>query len=292
MNRFSPPQTKSIVVAGVAASLLFALGLSANAQLAHRYDFSTDASDSVGTANGTLIGSATISGGALVTDGGNGAVNGTWSGTGPRLTLDPSAVSGISGAFTIESWFTCTTGWPKFDTLYAFSDGTVDNYLLGAPVRGYSPWPSGVAIKGAGGVGDGNWDQAVLGIYLDNNSLHQTVLTYDGTTFSYYVDGALANFSGLPATATDPGFNLSTLTSIGLNGGSPWGDPSLTGSTADFRIYGQSLTLDQVASVFNLGSDASTASISAAIVPEPSALVLAGLGLLGLAWRGRKSRPI
>jgi hypothetical protein len=278
--------------AALMAGLLLGLTASANAQLLHRYDFTTDASDSVGTAHGSLFGGATLIGGALTTAGGNGAVNGTWGGTGPRLTLDSSAVSGISGAFTIESWFTCTTGWPKFDTLYAFSDGTVNNYLLGAPVRGYSPWPSGVGIKGAGGAGDGNWDQIVSGIYLDTPGIHQTMLTYDGTTFRYYVDGALADFSGLSATAVDPGFNLSTLTYIGINGGSPWNDPSLTGSTYDFRIYGQSLTAGQVASVYNLGADASTALITEAItpVPEPSAMALAGVALVVVWARSRRSQ--
>lgn len=276
--------------AAIITGLLVALGVSANAQLLHRYDFNST-SDTVGTANGTLVGTASLSGGALVTAGGNGTVDGIWSGTGPRLTLDPSAVSGITGAFTIEDWFTCTTGWPKFDSLYAFSDATTSNYILGAPVRGYDPWPSGVGFIGAGGISRGDvWDIVLSGIYLDTPSLHQTILTYDGTTFSYYVDGVLANYSGLASTAIDTGFNLSTLTAVGIGGGSPYDDPSLTGSTYDFRIYGQSLTADQIASVYSLGSDASTGSIDAAIapVPEPSTLALAGFALLASAVVRRK----
>ena len=74
-QRRSQISTTILVLAGM-------LGGSANAQLLHRYDFNTT-NDTVGTANGTLVGSATLSGGALVTDGGNGASNGTWSGTGP-----------------------------------------------------------------------------------------------------------------------------------------------------------------------------------------------------------------
>jgi hypothetical protein len=274
------------------ASLIGLFCISASAQLLHRYDFNGTANDIVGSAHGTLYGGATLSGGALVTAGGNGSVNGTWSGVGPRLTLDPSAVSGITGAFAIESWFSCTTGWPKFDTLYAFHDNSVLNYLLAAPVRGYDPWPSGVGIKGAGGVGDGNWDQVVNGIYLDNNAPHQTVLTYDGGTFSYYIDGVLANHAGLPATVYDPGFNLSTLTYVGVNGGSPWNDPSLTGSTFDFRIYGQSLTAAQVSIVYALGADASTeAIVSATAVPEPSVLAMVSGGLLGLVALRRIAKP-
>ena len=274
------------------AGLLAALGLSADAQsLLHRYDFNST-SDTVGTANGTLVGTATLSGGALVTDGQNGNVNGTWSGTGPRMTVDGSAVSGLSGAFTIETWFTCTTGWPKFDTIYSFSDATTANYLLSTPVRGGAPWQSSVAMKGAGGTATGSWDYFANGIYLDNNSLHQQLVTYDGTTLTYYIDGVIANYSSLPATVVNPGFNLSTLTSIGINGGSPYGDPSLTGSTTDFRIYSGALSADQVAGVYSLGSDASNVSIISAItpVPEPSTLALGALGGLALLVMRQRAR--
>jgi hypothetical protein len=279
------------------AGLLMAMGLSANAQsLLHRYDFATDATDKVGTANGTLHGTASISGGSLVTSGNNGGISGQWGGSGPMLTLDPSAVSGITGAFTIEQWFTCTTGWPKFDTLFAFSDGSDPNsssasYLLSAPVRGYSPWPSGIAVVGAGGLSRPTvgWDLVMEGIYLDSPGTHQTVLTYDGASFRYYVDGALSTFGTGGGPLSDPGFNLSTLVNIGINGGSPYSDPSLTGSTYDFRIYGKSLTAGEVSSVFALGADASNVAINNA-VPEPSSLAVGIAGLAALVLRRREKQ--
>jgi hypothetical protein len=91
------------------------------------------------------------------------------------------------------------------------------------------------------------------------------VVTYDGNTLSYYIDGALGSYSGLSPTITDPGLNLSTLTRIGINGGSPWPDNSINGSTLDFRIYGQALTPPQVASIYALGADASNSAISAVL---------------------------
>ena len=274
---------------------LLALAVSGNAQsqLEHYYQFSTGtANDQVGTANGTLLNGASITGGALVTAGGNGGTSGQWGGTGPMLTLNSGAVSGITGAFTIEDWFTCTTGWPKYDTLYAFSDGSTDNYLLGAPVRGYSPWPSGVGLLGAGGLTRSQistWDIVLNGIWLDQGGPHQTVLTYDGTTFNYYVDGVLANYSGLSATATDPGFNLSTLTDIGINGGSPYGDPALTGSTYSFGILSGAISASQVAKLYGLGDDANPSAIGV-VVPEPGSMALAMLGGAGLLlWRRRQA---
>ncbi len=271
------------------ASLL-ALAVSVNAQsdLEHYYQFSTGtANDQVGTANGTLQGGASITGGALVTAGNNGGTSGQWGGTGPMLTLNSSAVSGINGSFTIEDWFTCTTGWPKFDTLYSFSDGTQGNYLLATPVRGGDPWQSSVAMRGAGGTATGGWDYFANGIYLDSPGVHQVVATYDGTTLTYYVDGQLANYASLPATVTNPGFNLSTLTDIGINGGSPYGDPALTGSTYSFGIFSGALTAGQVSSLYSLGSDASAPLIVAA-VPEPGSMTLAMFGGASLLlWRRR-----
>ena len=250
----------------ISGAILLLAGLlagSANAQLLHRYTF-TNTNDTVGTANGTLNGSATLSGGALVTAGGNGAVSGGWGGSGPCMVLSTNVVAGLTNAFTIEDWFSCSTGWPKYDSLFAFSDGTTANYLLGNPVMGYSPWPSGCNIAGGGGSGVSVW-----GIYLDSGTKHQVVLTFDGTTFTWYIDGAVANYSGYSPTASDPGFNLSTLKDVGINGGSPWGDPALTGSTYDFRIYGQALTSGQVAVMYGFGSgtNVSNATIATAIAP-------------------------
>lgn len=284
---------------------LVGLTVSANAQLAHYYQFSTGtANDQVGSANGTLQGSATITGGALVTAGGNGTVSGQWGGTGPMLTLDASAVSGITGAFAIVDWYQATTGWPKFDTAYAFSDGATDgggnpiDYLLHTPVRAdaNSTYPSGVGIEGAGGAlvrDSNNWDYAVRGMYLDDNNIHQTVLTYDGTTFSYYVDGAPAYFAtyGYADTLADPGFNLSLLTHIALNGGSPYNDPALTGSTYSFAIFNQSLTSGQVAAIYGLGDNASVAQLNTAAVPEPGSMALMAFAAAsGLFFRRRSFR--
>ena len=287
-----------------AGATLAGMGISANAQLAHYYQFSTGtANDQVGTANGTLQGTAAITGGALVTSGGDGAVSGQWGGTGPMLTLDPGAVSGITGAFTIVDWYQATTGWPKFDTAYAFSDGQTDgggnpiDYLLHTPVRAdaNSTYPSGVGIEGAGGadVRDANnWDYAVRGMYLDNNQIHQTVLTYDGTTFSYYVDGAPAYFAtyGYSDTLTDPGFNLSMLTHIALNGGSPYNDPALTGATYSFAIFNGAMSAGQVSADFSLGDNASVAQLGALGVPEPGSIALMALaGASRLLFRRRRS---
>ncbi|HZI31224.1 MAG TPA: LamG-like jellyroll fold domain-containing protein, partial [Candidatus Binatia bacterium] len=259
--------------------LLIALGASANAQLAHRYDFTTDANDSVGTANGTLKGTATISGGSLNTDGSAG----NWSSGAPLngVMLPSSAVAGITGAFTIEVWYNVSFN-SGFCTSFSFSDGdTVNhgNYVLGTPARGNSPYASSIAVVGGGGSFTGPGDIQASERWSDTAELYSMMLTYDGTTLTYYQNGALDPFgfdaaNTLSPSFSDPGLNLSTLTSIGIAGGSPWPDNSVKGQTLDFRIYNQSLSANQVAAVYALGSDASNSSINSAIaaVPEPSSL--------------------
>lgn len=249
--------------------------------LLHRYNFTSNANDSVGTAHGTLRGSATISGGALNTT----AVAGSLSGGVPQngVQLPPSAVSGITGPFTIESWFVANYGG-GYTTLFSFSGNTTASYVLATPARGNSPYASSISVIGGGGS---TAEQQASEQYQDNGVLHQMVVTYDGTTLSYYIDGALGSFSGLPPTITDPGLVLATLTYIGINGGSPWGDNSINGSTRDFRIYGQSLTAGQVAGLYTLGSDASNATIAAVLTPPAAPTGLAatpGNNQVGLSW--------
>ncbi len=67
------PGTASVVATYAGLSVTNSLTvISIPATLAHRYSFVSDASDSVGGANGTLVGSAVVSGGQLVLDGSDG----------------------------------------------------------------------------------------------------------------------------------------------------------------------------------------------------------------------------
>ena len=260
---------KRVTILGLVA----ALSISVKADLVHRYDFATDGvvNDTVGSADGALYGNAVVSGGALTTADAYGTASSGTVANGAQLAS--TAVAGITGSFTIESWVSATLfSNHRFATAWAFSDGTIDNYLQSTPARNNAGYPSAIGIKGAGGVAG---EQLMTAPFWDNGEVHQIIATYDGTTASYYVDGVLKS------SVTDVGFNLSTLGVIGINGGSPYNDYSITGSTHDFRIYNQGLSADQVSSLYTLGADASNTSISKAI-PEPA--VLGFVALSGLSF--------
>ncbi|GAA5483054.1 LamG-like jellyroll fold domain-containing protein [Haloferula sargassicola] len=271
-------------------SALVAMASASPAALVHRYDFETDglATDIVGTADGTLYGSATITGGSLNTTNVLGQLDGSGlpqNGVG----LPASTVAGMNGAFTIELWTNYSFGGSSFTTAFSFSDGTTSNYVLGTPARGGSPYPSSIAVIGGGTSGG---EQLARGQYFDNGS-HHWVITYDGTDLTYYQDAStdLAGFNttnSFSATISVPGLDLSSLTQIGLAGGAPWGDNSATGSMLDFRLYDHAVTAAQVAQLNALGANASNAQISA-VVPEPAATLLGSLGALGLLRRRRKA---
>src|SRR5271169_2966832 len=90
---------KTVFLSGVLSAI------SASAQtLQHRYSFSSDATDSVGGANGTLVGNAFITNGALKLPGG-----GT-SGSPQGYVSLPTGIVSNDASITVECWVTDTEG--------------------------------------------------------------------------------------------------------------------------------------------------------------------------------------
>ena len=196
------------------------------AVLTHRYSFTSDASDSVGGANGTLQGAATISSGQLQLTGN----------TGDYLEL-PAGLLQSYNAVTIDTWTTmnAANNWAR---LFEFNDGSggnTQNELYFAP--GWNPDPPTGNFYSAGFPWGNNIYTAGP---LQNETVHITCEYGDGWLEVYTNAILMASISGVVAPASSAGTNYSSI------GYSPYGDPGINGSVDEFRIYNGILSPEEI----------------------------------------------
>ena len=215
------------------------------ALLTHRYSFTNDASDSIGGADGTLQGAATISGGQLQLTGN----------TGDYLELPPSLLQTYN-AVTIDTWanLNAPNNWAR---LWEFNDGSggnTQNELYFAP--GWNPDPPTGNFYSAGFP----WGNSVeTPVPLGNESVHITCEYGDGWLQIYTNAVLMASIAGVVAPADSAGTNYSSI------GYSPYGDPGINGSVDEFRIYNGILSPEEIKASDLLGPDTAlttTASLS------------------------------
>ena len=209
-------------------ALLFSLQVSAQpANLTHLYTFTSDASDSVGGANGVLEGNAMVTNGALALDGVN-----------SYLALPANLVSGYN-AITIEAWVT-DSGSSAWSRIFDFGNSTSDYMFLSLPAGdGF--------LRGACTVSGGGGEQVLewTGNRPPVGQESQIAWTLDGATHTglLYVNGALvaanSNMTLTPASLGSTANNW-----IGHSEYS--GDPYFKGSIDEFRIYNTALSSNAV----------------------------------------------
>jgi glucose/arabinose dehydrogenase len=296
-----------------AAVGLSCCAMSARGGLTHRYSFNDGtANDSVGSANGTLVNSATVSGGQLQLNNPNFST----AAQGPHGYLSlPGSILPSSGSATIEQWFTFG-GSGFFTEAYAFTDSNSDanppganngEYLLHAisapqpasppggantggdhvaqALSGYAgsltppPGPETDAYETTPGIGVNG------GGYLDGGGTYMAATVIDGNagTLSYYLfDIGQGGLGGLQQSITAIPLSAYSFTNCYL-GRSPFlADNATSGSIDEFRIYNNAQSAAQVAADFAAGPD---------VIPEPASLGLLGIGALGLLAR-RSARKI
>lgn len=216
--------------------------------LKHRYSFSessgTVAKDSVGTADGTLVGAATLGGGKAILDGTDGYIN-----------LPNGIVSSLGDNGSIEAWFTYDGGpnWARIFDFGSQTDGE-DGTGNGLDYLFYT-------AKTAQGFGrlfvnfPNEGDSTVLsapGSTPVGQEFHLAI-TYSstGSTTRIYTNGTQVAVG--PATK-----KLSQLTTDVNNwlGKSQFpSDPNIAGKYNEFRIYQGAMTPAQVAASFAAGPD-------------------------------------
>jgi autotransporter-associated beta strand protein len=239
----------------------------------HRYSFNetsgTSASDSLGGANGTLLGNAVFNGTGKV------VLNGT---SGTYVNLPGNLLSGLTNV-TIDAWFTYTVGNNNVH-LFAMDNG--DGGGSGGSFLRYNVYDSG------NGHGGNNFFETLIsysgntlsgGMVLPQGVTNHVTVIYDpvGGVKRIYINGILrGSYSGtLPALSSYPE-NRFTL------GASPWNsDPCLVGTIDEFRIYSGALSSSAVVALQTAGPG----QVMEAVPGAPTGLAAtAGDAAVALNW--------
>ena len=194
-----------------------------------------DASDSVGTNHGTLVGTAGFSAGKV-------GQAFTFDGTGGVVSIpDSPSLDSFTNSITIELWMksgqlTANSDWQGIVTKGITSwrlMGTTFAKTVYFGVTGVTP----LDVTGTREVNDGQW--------------HHVAAVYDGSTMSLYVDGTLDvshAASGAIAQDSDPMY-------LGGDSNPPSGRSYLFNGMADeVSLYHRALTASEIRAIYIAGA--------------------------------------
>ncbi len=228
------------------------------ALLTHRYSFTTDASDSVGGANGTLMGTASVSGGQLQLDG----VNTDY------LSLPGGMLSNYT-AVTVDAWVNVANvqNWARLWEFYDSNSGGTQNEMYFSP--GWNPNPPNANFYSAGFP----WGNSIFtsGALTSGQNYHITCEYGDGQMLIYTNAVLMGSLSGGIAPAGSAGYMFATL------GHSPYNDPGVNGTVDEFRIYSGRLAQDEITASDILGPNVTLSTIASLQATESA-------GTLTLSW--------
>jgi hypothetical protein len=285
--------------------------------LTHRYSFTTDLSDSVGSAGGTATGDASVLGGQLYLNelGSTGARDG-------RVDLLANGANGINintyPSATIEFWATpeCDPGqagcsvagaYPNdgFSTAVAFGSvkaapalgnfpiGAGSDYVIMQTHRGDNVSRGAIAITDeTANVGPWTAEDGVNGPEKQDGNPHQYAIVIDSNSLSWYVDGVSQGTTALSASNSHGLANkLASVSNDHVWLGSGYAiDENWAGIMDELRIWKGAASSDYIHNSFAAGPNQLTTFIDKVTVPEPTSFALAVLGACGFAWIRRKAR--
>jgi hypothetical protein len=209
-------------------------GLLSAQSLQHRYSFTTDASDSVGGANGTLVGNATINNNALYLPGGGTSAN-------PQgYVALPSGLVTNDTSISVECWLTDNAGlvWAE---AWCFGDSAAGPgqpptsgtaYISLIPHSGENDFRAAFNLTGGDEI-----DVVYPGGPMPMNVEQYAVLTYDapGTTANLYLNGSLLASASIPSYLAPSNYGNTFDNWFGRD--EFGGDPMFAGSIDELRIW-------------------------------------------------------
>jgi len=212
----------------------------------HSYTFEDGtADDSVGDADGLLIGDANVVSGSLILDGVD-----DWM----EMPGDIIAINTLE-AVTIEAWYTPTEGANTGFTMLAafgltnpFQDWMGVDYLFITTARGDDVSRAAIGCNNY----EDPWatESGVNGPEYDDGLLHHMVATVNATEIAFYIDGVLMGTAEL--TGDNHLANVSN--EQAYLGKGPYGnDPEWAGAIHEFNIYDYALSAEDILGLYDAG---------------------------------------
>ena len=202
--------------------------------LGHRYSFNTDANDSVGGANGTLVNNAVIANGALQLPGQSTSGN-----TACSYVALPNGIVSSYNSITVETWLTDTAGatWAEAWCFGDSSAGAGNPPGSGTYYFGLVPHSGSSDMRVAFNNSQSEIDVTYPSTTLPLNVEEYVVLTYDApsATARLYVNGVQVGITNVPAdhAPSDMGATFNDWLGRDQFGG----DPTFQGSIDELRIW-------------------------------------------------------
>ncbi|MBN2592009.1 MAG: laminin G domain-containing protein, partial [Sedimentisphaerales bacterium] len=225
------------------SEILYLAGFRVPIKPVHSYTFEDGTgNDSVGDADGVLVGDAAIVDGSLVVDG-----DGDWM----EMPGDVIAINTYS-EMTLELWSTQSVDNP-FSMTASFG-GTWDNgmgkdYIFIATGRG-DQMNRGAIANTPDEVNPWEDEVGVSSPELNDGIEHHYVLTITAEELAYYVDGVLIGTAPMGDTTTISGVSNDF---VFLGKGIYSVDPTMNCSVNEFNIYDVALSTEQIAASFAEG---------------------------------------
>jgi hypothetical protein len=262
--------------------------------LVHRYSFNGNVNDSIGSAHGWIVDggepNAVFADGKLDVSSNVGHPfssnqNDAYAELPGSIVAD-AYLGGVAGEMTVEMWIE-PTGAASWSTPFSVGSRTREavNVIPDKYLQFYSMTMQGVSrVEAYGGTSLGNFvndttaltvgqlHHVAISFYL--KSFHAPTNTYTSGV-SLFIDGNLVGTTDTPGMNYDriPGALVWLGRSMWLN------DPIFDGKYDEFRVYDSKLSVAEIQRSFALGPNA---------VPEPQAMCLAVVSIVGLACRIRR----